>query len=359
MDRARTLLLAIIAAIAVTWFLRLTYVVAVPLVTGCFIAAVVWPVYRLVCARAPRGFKWLALPASMTIVILAVVAFVGAIVAAAAQVIARAPRFADAASHALKRLHEWGRAHELPLDRVLTIGDGSSDQFWNWMLSYLTAGLTSLWSLGGFLVLIFFFAAMMLHEANRWAQKTRAAFPDERAWKAVDTTRTIAVRVREYLLTQTLISAISGLLEGGFCWLMGVELWPVWGLLFFLLNFIPNIGSAVAMVPPTLLALATLGPGWAAGVLGGFIVMETAIGYAVAPLWQGRNLSISPLVVLLSVVFWGWVWGSIGTVLGVPMTASILIACAHFDSLRPIALMLSQTSSHRELDRKTSVAASE
>lgn len=347
-DRASRALLAILALVAMTWFLRATYIVSMPLAAAVFVSAVAWPVYRAMRRALP---KWAALPMTMLCVAVVAATFFGAIVSAVALAAQRVPEYLSAVHELWTTATEWAGARGMKLEGFEVGKPGEPPPRW---LTYLvTSGLTSLWALLGFLVLVFFFTALMLMEARRWADKTRTALDDGLAWDVIDATRTVARKVRSYFVTQTLVSLLSGVVEGLFVWAVGVPMPYVWALLFFLLNYIPNIGSTVAIVPPALLALVTMGWGWALVVLGGFVVFETLIGYVVQPLWQGKNLALSPLVVLLSIVFWGWVWGVVGAILAVPMTTAILIGCAHADALRPLALLLSDSASERELDRQT------
>ncbi len=122
---------------------------------------------------------------------------------------------------------------------------------------------------------------------------------------------------------------------------MGVDFAPFWGVLFFLLNYLPNIGSIIAGIPPTLLAFVQFGPGKALLVAGGLLAMEQVTGNFLDPRLQGRTLNVSSLVVLLSVILWGWIWGVPGALIAVPLTVTIILACSKVAMLRPIAVLLS------------------
>jgi predicted PurR-regulated permease PerM len=116
----------------------------------------------------------------------------------------------------------------------------------------------------------------------------------------------------------------------------------MWGLLTFLLNFVPTIGSFLAAAPPVLLALVQAGPvtaGLAAGVQ---ILINVVIGNVLEPRWMGRGLNLSSLVVFLSLVFWGWVLGPIGMLLSVPLTILVKIALESDPGTRWIGVMLGQ-----------------
>ena len=140
-----------------------------------------------------------------------------------------------------------------------------------------------------------------------------------------------------------------------FVWLLvlGVDFAFLWGVLTLLLNYVPNVGPLVAGVLPAPLALIQHGWLWALLVVAGLAVTEQVIGNYVDPKLQGKSLDISPLVVLLSVIFWGRVWGVAGAVLAVPLTATVVIACAHIPALRPVALLLSRSADERTLEAET------
>jgi predicted PurR-regulated permease PerM len=129
-------------------------------------------------------------------------------------------------------------------------------------------------------------------------------------------------------------------LTAGWCLILSVDLALVWGLLAFVLNFIPTLGSIIAAIIPALVATVFQGPAIGAGVLVGLAIIQTILGNFVDPKLQGKYLKLSPFVALLSIVFWGWVWGIPGAFIGVPMTAAIALFANEFQASRPISIML-------------------
>ena len=121
---------------------------------------------------------------------------------------------------------------------------------------------------------------------------------------------------------------------------MGLAFPMVWGLLAFLLNCVPSIGAIIAAIPAVLFALVQHGPGSALVVAIGYIVVNTAIGSLLEPHLIGRTLGLSTLVVFLSLVFWGWVWGPLGMLLSVPLTMIVKIFLENSEDLRWVAVML-------------------
>ena len=128
--------------------------------------------------------------------------------------------------------------------------------------------------------------------------------------------------------------------------LMGVEFPILWGLLAFVLNFIPNFGSLLAALPPALLALVRSGPAAMLAVLLGFAVMNLVLGSILEPRIMGRRLGLSPLAILLSLIFWGWVWGAAGLLLAIPLTMVVKIALEH-SHVRWLALLLGDPTEQR------------
>ena len=139
------------------------------------------------------------------------------------------------------------------------------------------------------------------------------------------------------------MSVITGIIVTLFLSLLGVDFPILWGLLAFLLNFVPNIGSVIAAIPPVLLAYVQLG-GWSATfVIFGFLIINIVIGSFIEPRYLGKGLGLSPLVVFISLVFWGWVLGPIGMLLSVPLTITAKLALEANPNTNWIAILLGTT----------------
>ncbi|MBT8328529.1 MAG: AI-2E family transporter, partial [Desulfofustis sp.] len=150
----------------------------------------------------------------------------------------------------------------------------------------------------------------------------------------------------KYLAIKSVTSFFTGALIFVFLKFQGVDFPILWGMIAFLLNFIPNIGSLLAAVPPVLLALIQFGFGQALVTAGAFLAVNTVIGSIIEPRVMGQGVGLSTLVVFLSLIFWGWVLGPVGMLLSVPLTMGIKIALAEYDSTRWIAILL---GSNREV----------
>jgi AI-2 transport protein TqsA len=154
--------------------------------------------------------------------------------------------------------------------------------------------------------------------------------------------------VQDYLVIKSAVSLATGLLAGTALWLIGVDFPLLWGFLAFLLNYVPNIGSVVAAVPPVLIALVQLGVGRALLVALVYLAINMLLGNLLEPTLMGRRLRLSPLVVLLSLLFWGWVWGPVGMILSVPLTMVAKILLENIEGLAWVARLLDHPRSARE-----------
>jgi predicted PurR-regulated permease PerM len=163
----------------------------------------------------------------------------------------------------------------------------------------------------------------------------RARFSPGTADRALEMGAEVSDAVRRYFAVKTLTSLITGVATGLFTLAVGLDLSAIWGLLAFLLEYVPSVGSMIAVVPPALFAFLQF-DGFARplAITGGLIALQLVLGNYVDPKIEGRRMSVSPLVVLLSIVFWAWVWGPFGALLGVPITVTLTILARHFGGMR-------------------------
>jgi predicted PurR-regulated permease PerM len=158
--------------------------------------------------------------------------------------------------------------------------------------------------------------------------------------RSLSTIQKFSQHAKRYMVIKTLLSAVTGVLIWLLLLILGVDYPVLWGTLSFLLNYVPNIGAILAVLPVAVLALVQLGVGSALLTVLGFIVVHIVVGNFIEPKLMGKVLSLSTLVVFLSLVFWGWVLGPIGMILSVPMTSLVKIALESYEETRGIAFML-------------------
>jgi predicted PurR-regulated permease PerM len=330
-------LLSVITVILTAWALKASAVVTMPLAFAFFVAILVHPIERTLAARLPRRLEWLGVTCAMLAVVGTLVLALSLIALALEPVVARAPQYADQLQAQWDSLRSWARGQDLAMPEASDLRSRLASGGMQGLLS----GLSSAGEVLAFLALVFFFTLLMLIEASSWRRKTEVALHRRQTAAVLGTMPAVAQKVRWFMLIRTVVGVVSGLLATTWLWLLGVDFAPFWGVLFFLLNYLPNIGSIIAGIPPTVLAFLQLGFGWGLLAAGGLIVLEQIMGNFLDPRLQGRTLNVSSLVVLLSVLFWGWIWGVPGALIAVPLTVTLILVCANTDALRPIAVLLS------------------
>lgn len=339
--RVRTWLLGVIAAILIGAALEATYFITVPLVFAFFLAILVLPIKQGLTPLLPHGLKWIALALALLaiLVVLATVLFLVSF--GIGQMAQQVPQYSAPLRQYYGQVMEWAQRHNL--HRVVA-QTGTPRLF-----DIGASVITSIWSVLALLVLTFFFTLLMLLEVRFWRIKTVTALREpEKKYIARESIRAIAERIRQYMVIQVFISGLSGLVEGLWLWIMGIKLAFILGLLYFILNFIPYVGSVIAMSLTTLASLLQFGLHKTLLIIGVIIVIEQIIGNFLAPRLQGQIMRISPIVLLLAITFWAWVWGVAGAILAIPMTVSLIIICAHVEALRPVAILLSHTGRPQE-----------
>ncbi len=180
--------------------------------------------------------------------------------------------------------------------------------------------------------------AFMLFESFDLTVKIRVLVrPSSTNWAKL---QAFAQSVQDYIAVKTLTSVATGLLA--FLWLLilGVDYAPFWGLLAFMLNYVPNIGSVVAAIPAVLIALMQHGPGTALVAALGYVAINLVFGSILEPKLMGDRVGLSPLVVFVSLVFWGFLLGPIGMLLSPPLTISLKYALEHYPETRWVATLL-------------------
>ena len=186
--------------------------------------------------------------------------------------------------------------------------------------------------------LIVFTMIFILLEASSIPVKVHAAFgaPADTFGRQ----RVFINNLGRYLGIKTAVSLATGFLAWLLCWTIGLDFPLLWGMIAFLLNYVPTIGSIIAAVPAILLALITLGVPEAIGTLTGFVTINIMFGNFIEPRLLGYGVGISPLVVFVGLIFWGWVLGPVGMLLSVPLTMTLKLALENDPSTGWIAILI-------------------
>ncbi len=350
-------LLGLLAALAVLWGLGAASPVLIPLAGAFFVAVAVAPVGRWVRDRVPPRLALLGPLAAMLTVLLVLAVFAGGLWFVGQRVAGEVPRHAEELQRLWEQANGWidGLREQFLGDfggnsgGNSDNGGGGAEALSGLVASVLTAAREAVSTL----VIVLFLALLMLVEAPVWREKIVKTLGPERCATTVTAVAAIAQQFRRFLLVSTTLGLITGALYIGWLSLFGIDFLFLWGFLAFLLNYIPVIGSVTAGAMPVLMALAQGGSTTALMVAGGLLVIEQVMGNFIGPRLEGRQLAISPLVIVSSLLLWSWLWGAAGTVLAVPMTVLIAIALSHIDALRPFAFVLSDKSDRRRFEART------
>ena len=203
------------------------------------------------------------------------------------------------------------------------------------MATRAARNVTSLLSVG---LLILLYLVFMLAESVAFPDRWRAVFGGDS--RGIAGTARALRQVQRYLAVKTAISLATGLCIGLGAWLLDVDFALLWGFSAFALNYIPSIGSIVAAVPAILVALLQFGPGRALALAAVYLTVNFALGNVADPILVGRQLRLSPLIVLMSLVFWGFTLGLPGMFLAVPLTIALRIVMQETVTLRPWATLM-------------------
>jgi AI-2 transport protein TqsA len=188
------------------------------------------------------------------------------------------------------------------------------------------------------------YVTFLLLERRMFDRKLSMLFSKSAGEKAVRATlRTIGSKIETYVLIKTGISLLNAVLSFIVLTLFGVDFAGFWSLLVFVLNYIPYIGSPIAMLFPTLLALLQFGSAvMAAFVLGSLWAIQAFVENFIEPRITGRTLNLSPIVMIVSLSVWGAIWGIPGKIMSVPLMVIIMITLSQFPKTRPIAIVMSE-----------------
>lgn len=148
--------------------------------------------------------------------------------------------------------------------------------------------------------------------------------------------------IQRFLGIKTAVSLATGLLAGFLCWAAGLEFFILWGILAYALNYIPVMGSIIAGIPPAIVALLMIGWPSAVAVAVGYCAINIFLGNFVEPMMMGHRFGMSTLVVIISVMFWGWVWGPVGMFLAVPIMMMLKVVLENSYEFRWLAVAISK-----------------
>ena len=325
-------LISLAAFVVVVAGIRAAEAVVVPFLLSVFIAIISAP--ALLWLEKKHVPRWL----TMFIVLGAIISsaillsvLIGSSVKSFSQDL---PHYQQRLSSLLAQLNTWMSQHgnNLSMDTVTGyLNPGAAMQ----LVADILNGLGSVF---GNMFLIILTVVFILFEASSMPSKLKAGLPN--ADKSLRVFTEIANNVNRYLAIKTLTSLFTGAAVAAALAWIGVDYPLLWGTIAFLFNYIPSIGSVIAAVPAILLAFIQLGTGAALLSTAFYVVINILISNVIEPKMMGRQVGLSTLVVFLSLVFWGWVFGPVGMFLSVPLTVTAKLALESGPRTRWVAVLL-------------------
>jgi len=306
--------------------------IVVPFMLSVFIAIICSPLQNTL--RRYHVPTWLSI-VFIVLIIVACLGSVGLLVAASLDDFSKQlpnyrTRFGSEMSAIFAQLNRLGI--NISYQQIKGYVDPSS------LMTLFTNTLTSLGSVLTNVFVVIMIVVFILLEAAEIPKKLSYALDD--ATHSMAKVNQFIATVNRYLMIKTLISIGTGVFVGVWVWAVGVDFPVLWGVCAFLLNFIPNIGSILAAIPAVFLAFVQLGS-FEALITGlGFLLVNLVMGNLIEPKFMGKGVGLSPLVVFLSLMLWGWVFGPVGMLLSIPLTIILKFAFEANPKMRWLAILI-------------------
>jgi predicted PurR-regulated permease PerM len=332
----RDRLLAIIALVAVFAALKASYSVAMPALFALIIVMGAWPLDALLKRWLPG---WLATTLTILALIALLVGFGWALFLASSQMV-------DVLSARWPEIQQRYAAIAAQLGIPSETLDSAAGP--ERLTGIAKTAAISVYGIATYIGFIGILVIFGLPEVPRLRERLAAAFGKGTRHELVEIAAESSRQIRSYFGVTLLTSVLTGLGSAAIAWATGLDLALVWGLLNFLLNFVPVIGNIIGIIPPALYAMLQFdGITMPIVVFAAYAALQLAISNVVYPLLQGRQLAISPVVIVLAMAFWSWLWGIAGALIAVPLTAAVIIVCEQSERTRWLAELLTRSSPPR------------
>jgi AI-2 transport protein TqsA len=335
----QTYVMGFLALVTMGFVLWLLEMVLFPLVLAMFLSIMSRPLVDFLRRkRVPMGLCILA----VLIVVAVALGVVALVLTTSVQgFVAAAPRYEAKLDHLIASgtatakglLRALGQdPQSFSLSRLVNV---------NALGDLLLSSVGSMVAVLGAMFMTLLFLVFLVAGSDGFNKKLSRAIPGSGSTSVAVVFETISAQVRRYMLTKTAISVVTATLVGVTLEIAGVDFSLLFALLAFVLNFIPNFGSIIAALFPTLLTLLQYeSPGRMIVVAVALILIQNVMGNVVEPKVMGRGLNLSPVTILISLIFWGWLWGIWGMVIAVPVASTIRIICENIESLHPLSVLM-------------------
>jgi AI-2 transport protein TqsA len=327
------LLLTLASVVAVLAGMR----VAAPVIGPVFIALLITIAWSPGSARL-RRHGWHPTVAALTGIVLGVIAmtfFVALVWMSLVQLQDRLPEYQPRVAALQQTITEALAALPIDTSRLFsseTLQPGA-------LVGYALGAIRRLTETAGNLALLVLLMAFMMIEAVRYPEKLRDSLSSSSA--AVDRANRFGASMRSYVVINAIFGLIAAVANTALLLALDVDFAVLWGVVSFLLSFVPNVGFLIALVPPAVLALVQFGFARAGMVIGGYVVINFAVDTVIKPRFVGESLDLTPIAVVISLVFWGWLLGPVGALLAVPLSIAAKFLLESFDESRWLAYIMS------------------
>jgi len=311
-----TTLINAAAIVVIVAGLRAAASIVTQLLLVAFLVIVLSPIYYwLVRRKCPT---WLALVLVICTLVVSVVMGIALLVESFSQLARKLPDYYAIARDAIGQLSLWLEQFGIEIPRTLLTDyvSGQNARALSLKILSVAQGLT----MNGIVIILL--TAFGLCELPALAKFRKSRWMTEELWiRCVH----VAADVKHYMGIKTMISLVTGILIYIGLVLMKIDSPLLLAIIVFLLNYVPVIGSIIATIPGVLLALLAFGPGKAAAVAAFYLILNQLLGNILEPQLMGRGFGVSPVVILVSMLFWGFVLGPVGMMLSVPLTMGVRI----------------------------------
>lgn len=341
--RALTVCGIILAVTAGGWVLNISQGIVIPIILGALVAFLLSAVAQAsarIPVIGPMCPNWLRMGISFLFVFLLLMLAVAMVARNLDQASRVAPGYGIAFGNLITTTADkYGWEVDVTWHGVQSLlGDGFQVQ------ALVRYGLSAISGSLAYIFLVFIYALFFLIEGHVFEAKLVAIFrTEETRERARQVSHLITAKVGSYMALKTLVNAILALACFAVLWVFGIDMAAFWAILTGVFNYIPYVGSLIAVLLPvfvsvgqyesmeTTISLAML-----------LILMQNIVGYYIEPRLLGKQLNLSPLVIMISLAAWGTMWGIAGAILSVPLTAAMMILCGAFPRSYPVAVLLSE-----------------
>lgn len=335
--RASLVLVTSVVILAALYYSR---AIMAPVTFALFTVAIAWPLQRALQARIP---KLVALIVTIVVTLTIIAGLVFLVVWGFGLVVQWAINNTDRFQTLYQQATEWLDGHGISVARFLA--DSYSP---GWIIGAIREVGGRSYGLISFTVIAFAFIALGLLEVDITRRNIERLNSAKLRQSLLVISEEIAGKFQKYMIVRTTMSLLTGVVVWCFALIAGIELATAWGVIAFVLNYIPFLGPLIATVFPTLFVLVQTGS-WQVcfAVFVGLNLIQFVIGSYLEPRIAGAALSISPFVVLLAVFFWSFLWGIAGAFIGLPIVIALLTICEQYKSTNWLPLLLSGNNRKR------------